>query len=71
MKGIRYFVVDANTLVSAFLLAPTSVAAQAYYKAKNEGQILILDETFNEFSNVFIRAKFDRYLSLQKRIAII
>jgi len=71
MKGIRYFVVDTNTLISAFLLATTSVPARAYYKAKNEGGILISDETFNEFSDVFIRSKFDRYLSLEKRTAII
>jgi putative PIN family toxin of toxin-antitoxin system len=71
MKKSNYFVLDANTLVSAFLLAPTSVAAQAYYKAKADGEIVLSADTFNEFSDVFIRPKFDRYLTLTKRLIII
>jgi putative PIN family toxin of toxin-antitoxin system len=69
MKKISKFVLDTNTLISAFLLSSTSIVAKAYYKT--EGKIVYSEETFNEFSDVFIRPKFDRYLSLTKRLAII
>lgn len=68
---IKQFVIDTNTLISAFLLSPNSTSAQAYYKIKREGEIIILNEIFDEFSNVFIRPKFDKYLSLQKRLTAI
>jgi putative PIN family toxin of toxin-antitoxin system len=71
MTKTNHFVLDANTLVSAFLLDPTSIAAKAYYKAKAEGKIVLSENTFNEFSDVFIRSKFDRYLPLSKRLIII
>ena len=53
------------------MLSDSSIAAQAYYKAKATGGIVHSEETFNEFSDVFIRPKFDRYLPLIKRLAII
>jgi len=71
MKKIKHFVLDANTLVSAFLLSNSTVAARAYYKAKAEGKIVLSEETFKEFSEVFIRPKFDKYLPLAKRLTII
>jgi putative PIN family toxin of toxin-antitoxin system len=71
MKKTKLFVFDANALISAFLLASTSVAAQAYYQAKTLGEIVLSEDTFNEFSDVFIRPKFDRYLPLTKRLIII
>ena len=71
MKKTNNFVLDANTLISAFLLSETSIAAQAYLKAKNEGKIVLSENTFNEFSDVFIRPKFDRYISLERRLATI
>ncbi len=58
-------------LISTFLLSSTSIAAQAYYKAKYMGIIAMSEDTFNEFSDVFIRPKFDRYLVLEKRLIII
>lgn len=64
-------VLDANTLISVFLLSDNSTAAQAYYKAKTIGEIVHSEDTFNEFSDAFIRPKFDRYLPLAKRLAII
>jgi predicted nucleic acid-binding protein len=57
MKNNNRFVVDTNTLISAFLLSNTSVAAKAYYKAKAQGQIIYSEETFNEFCDVFVRPK--------------
>jgi len=71
MTKNKQFVIDTNTLISAFLLLPNSTAAQAYYKIKREGEIIISNEIFDEFSNVFIRPKFDKYLSLQKRLTTI
>jgi putative PIN family toxin of toxin-antitoxin system len=71
MTEIKRFVLDANTLISAFLLSDTSASARAYYKAKAEGEIVISEDTFNEFSDVFIRSKFDKYLPLTKRLIII
>ncbi len=62
---------DTNILISAFLLAPSTVSAKAYYKAKNSGEIVMSEDTFNEFSEVFVRPKFDKYLSLTKRLTII
>ena len=71
MTMTKQFVIDTNTLISAFLLSPNSTAAQAYYKIKREGEIIISNEIFDEFSNVFIRPKFDKYLSLHKRLTAI
>src|SRR5215469_3837244 len=71
MTKTKRFVLDANILISALMLAPSTASAKAYYKAKDEGEIVISDDTFNEFSEVFIRPKFDKYLSLNKRISII
>ena len=34
------FVFDATTLISAFLLSGSSITAQAYYKARAEGEIV-------------------------------
>ena len=71
MKKINFFVFDANALISAFLLSANSIAARAYYAAKEHGEIVLSADTFNEFSDVFIRPKFDRYLASGKRLAII
>jgi len=68
MKKISRFVLDANTLISAFLMPKTSISAQAYTKAKNDGLILFSEATFNEFADVYVRPKFDKYISLEKRL---
>lgn len=70
MKKIKVFVVDTNTLISAFLL-PKSTSRQAIDKALTIGDIVISDETINEFSDTFIRSKFDKYISLELRLEII
>jgi len=71
MKKTRHFVLDANTLIRAFLLSNFSTAARAYYKATKEGKIALSNDAFEEFAEVFIRPKFDRYLPLFKRLIII
>jgi len=70
MKKTDNLVFDANTLISVLLLSESSVSAKAYYKAKAQGEIVHSEETFSEFVDVFIRPKFDRYLSLSKRLVI-
>jgi len=66
----KYFVVDTNTLISAFIL-PNSVSRKALNKARKEGQIVLSEATATEFIDVFIRPKFDKYLPLELRLEII
>lgn len=70
MRKTKYFVVDTNTLISAFIL-PNSVSRKALNKARKEGAIILSQSTVNEFTDVFIRPKFDRYLPLEMRLEII
>ena len=65
----KLFVIDTNTLISTFITY--SKATIAYEKAKNNGRLLVSDETFNEFCDVFVRKKFDKYLSLKTRLDIL
>jgi putative PIN family toxin of toxin-antitoxin system len=71
MNKTNRFVIDTNTLISAFLLSSSSIAAQAYYKIKVQGDIVISEAIFEEFSDVFVRPKFDKYLSLANRLTVI
>jgi uncharacterized protein len=64
------FVIDTNTLISAFLFTH-STTTLAYNKAKRLGKISASLETFNEFCNVLVRPKFDKYISLETRLTII
>lgn len=61
---------DTNTLISAFLFK-TSKPGQAYDKARGSGTLSASRDTYDEFCNVFVRPKFDKYLSLKIRLAII
>lgn len=70
MKKTKVFVIDTNTLISAFLL-PNSTSRKAIDKAIAQGIIVISNETINEFSDTFIRPKFDQYISLDLRLEII
>lgn len=70
MKKTKKFVIDTNTLISSFIL-PNSVSRKALNKAIDTGQILFSFSTLDEFSNVFVRAKFDKYLSLDARLETI
>ncbi|MEP6628055.1 MAG: putative toxin-antitoxin system toxin component, PIN family [Ginsengibacter sp.] len=64
------FVIDTNNLISAFLFE-YSTPKLAYDKVKQLGKIVESIETLNEFCDVFIRAKFDKYISFDKRLKII
>lgn len=69
-KMNKYFVVDTNNLISANLIA-SSVSSQAFDKARHLGILVYSDQTIAEFSVSFIRPKFDKYLSLNKRLKAI
>ncbi|MEY4517940.1 MAG: hypothetical protein RLZZ499_539 [Cyanobacteriota bacterium] len=62
----KYFVIDVNILVSAFLFAK-SKPRQALDKIQNLGIILLSDAVLSELIEVLTRPKFDRYLSKQTR----
>ena len=61
------YVFDTNSIISANLLG-ASVTRQAYYKVLEEGVLLYSKETLSELVQVFSRPKFDKYLSIEKRI---
>lgn len=64
------FVIDTNTLISAFL-SEHSTTKLAYDKAKRSGKISASLDTYNELCEVFVRTKFDKYVSLPTRLNII
>ena len=64
---IDTFVIDSNTLISAFLFEH-SVPSKAYEKAKRLGKIARSNETFTELFVTLVRSKFDKYISLPNRL---
>lgn len=60
------FVFDTNTIISAALFSQTT-PRQALDKALSTGSLLVSETTILELMMVFLRAKFDRYLSREKR----
>ncbi|HEY4194626.1 MAG TPA: putative toxin-antitoxin system toxin component, PIN family [Mucilaginibacter sp.] len=64
------FVIDTNILVSAFIL-PQSVSRKVLNKALKEGRIVISQVIADEFTEVLVRPKFDKYLPLETRLEII
>lgn len=54
------FVFDTNALISAAFLK-TSTNAQALNVALDKGRIVISESVLQEFSEVILRKKFDRY----------
>ena len=61
------FVIDTNTLVSAFFFR-NSEPRMAFERAVKKGNIFASLTTYNEFSEVFLRSKFDKYLSVEERL---
>jgi len=60
------FVLDTNTLISAFLFR-NSIPYKAVQKATKTGEVLLSLATLEELQSVLFRAKFDKYLSLETR----
>ncbi len=67
---IKTFVFDTNALVSAYILV-NSITRQAYNKAFDSGVFLYSAATLDEFAEVFVRSKFEKYLSLEQRLSAI
>ncbi len=66
----KFFVFDTNTLISA-VFNENSPPALALKKARTIGTLLVSDEITAEYLMVFAREKFNRWLSLEIRIAFI
>lgn len=66
----KNLVFDTNSLISA-LLIPTSVSRQALDKAIETGTLIFSKETLQELNDVLIRSKFDKYVTLNKRLEYI
>ena len=70
MTKTDLFVIDTNILVSAFIL-PNSTARKVLNKARKDGYVIISQKCADEFTEVFIRPKFDKYLPLGTRLEIL
>jgi putative PIN family toxin of toxin-antitoxin system len=66
MSKLR-FVLDTNILISSILTKNTP-PQQTFDYCIAHGTILLSDSTLEEISTVIMRKKFDRYVSLVKRI---
>ncbi len=66
----NFFVIDTNTLISAFLFK-LSNPRKAFDKAIDIGKISASRETFKEFSEVLLRPKFDKYISTEGRLIVL
>lgn len=60
MTKIDFFVFDTNSLISASLL-PSSTSRRALNHATELGKLAVSLSTFQEFTDVLFRKKFDRY----------
>jgi len=66
--GKYRFVLDTNLLVSS-LLSPGTMPRQSFLLAQSMGTILSSDDTLKELSLVLKRSKFDKYVSIDHRLA--
>ncbi|MFT4204564.1 MAG: putative toxin-antitoxin system toxin component, PIN family [Chitinophagaceae bacterium] len=64
------FVFDTNALVSGLLLK-SSTNAMAFDKARETGIILTSHSINKEIADVFLRKKFDKYVSFDKRLELL
>lgn len=63
----NFFVIDANTVISAFVFK-LSKPREALEKAIKTGEVATSLETYEELSEVLLRSKFDKYISLEERL---
>lgn len=66
----KLFVFDTNVFVSAALLAG-SVNDRALDKAFKTGKVVVSAATFEEFTEVLFRKKFDKYFTDERRLQVI
>ena len=62
------FVIDTNTLISAFLFKH-SQPRKAFDRATETGKISVSIETYAEFKDVLLRPKFNTYISTERRLS--
>ena len=67
---IKIFVFDTNILISANL-SPGSVNRKAYDRAREIGISVYSNSTLAEFAETLLRTKFDKYISVEKRLEAI
>jgi predicted nucleic acid-binding protein len=67
---IKIFVFDTNILISANL-SPGSVNRKAYDRAREIGIPVYSNSTLAEFAETLLRTKFDKYISVKKRLEAI
>ena len=63
-------VIDTNVFISG-LLSSTSVPAQVVERAVSHHQVLVSRETLRELMEKLLAPKFDRYISRQRREALL
>ncbi len=66
MKSEDRFVFDTNVLVRAVLIG-SSRPAEAFWKARQRGDILLSLTVAEELNDVLGREKFDRYINREER----
>lgn len=66
----KFFVIDTNTLISAFLFKYSNTR-KAFDKATETGRIFASHETYNEFREVLLRPKFDKYISGENKALVL
>ncbi|HEY0246591.1 MAG TPA: putative toxin-antitoxin system toxin component, PIN family [Mucilaginibacter sp.] len=64
------FVFDTNVFVSAALISG-SVNDLALDKAFRYGKVIFSEHTFAELTEVFFRKKFNKYLTVERRLQVI
>ncbi|MBT2322451.1 putative toxin-antitoxin system toxin component, PIN family [Variovorax paradoxus] len=67
---LRRWVIDTNVLVS-WVLRPRSAPGRAVDRAIDLGRLLFSKETHRELLSVIRRSKFDRYVPLDRRLAVL
>lgn len=70
MKRTKLFIFDVNTLVSAFLVGSFKNNV-AFRTALKTGLVISTHKIKKELTEVFLRQKFDKYLSVEERISIL
>lgn len=61
---------DCNVLLRAFI-SRGSISDKCWQKSKKSDIIIASQQTFDEFSSVFLRPKFDKYIALESRLKLI
>jgi uncharacterized protein len=67
---VQRWVIDTNVLVS-WVLRPHSVPARAVRRAASLGRLLFSEATHGELLSVMRRSKFDAYVPLDRRLALL